>query len=93
VYTIRRRWRLPAARIHYISNADVLARHWSAVHGHLLRRHGTPVAEADSRLLASVRIPGSVRKEMSIPRLFRSSRLRPERITDLYSEQILFTTL
>lgn len=93
VYTIRQRWRLRAVRLHYISNPELLAEHWPAVHRRLFLSHGAPLAEADSRLLSATRIPGAVRKEMSLPRLFRSPHLRPEQVTDLYSEMILLPHL
>lgn len=88
VYTLRRRWRLRAARLHYLGDRAVFRRCWRTVQRGLLARHGALLLEADARLLADLAIPGSLRKRMGMPRLCRSA-LRPEQVTDLYSEVIL----
>jgi hypothetical protein len=89
VYTIRSRWRMRAARFHYVSNPTTFGRSWRSIQKRLLRRHGALLGEADSRLLAGVSIPGSFLRPMPSPRLYRSSRLRPEQVPDLYGEVIL----
>ena len=75
--------------MHFISNPAMLARGWPAVWRALWRRHRAVFGECDSRLLRGVEVPGSQRRRLSIPRLFRSDRLRPEDIPNLYSEMIL----
>ncbi len=88
VYTLRRRWRLRAARLHYLSNRKAFPGYWPAIRRSLVARHRAWLAEADSRLLSGLHLSGAVRKRMGMPRLFRSA-LQPEQVTDLYSEVIL----
>jgi hypothetical protein len=89
VFTIGRRRGLRTARIRSISDPPVLARTWATVQRALWRKYRVVLAECDSRLLRQVTIPGSRTKVLSIPRLFRSDRLTPEQIPNLYSELIL----
>lgn len=88
VYTLRRRWRLRTARLHYLSNRKAFPGYWPAIRRSLVARHRAWLAEADSRLLSGLHLSGAVRKRMGMPRLFRSA-LHPEQVTDLYSEVIL----
>lgn len=88
VYTLRRRWRLRTARLHYLSNRKAFPGYWPAIRRSLVARHRAWLAEADSRLLSGLHLSGAVRKRMGMPRLFRSA-LQPEQVTDLYSEVIL----
>ena len=89
VYAVRSRWKLPSARIHYLSDKSIFERCWPSIHLNLLGRHGTVFAEAASRILSGIRIAGSVRKQMRAPRLFQSTRLSPEQVNDLYTEIVL----
>ncbi|TVP43558.1 MAG: GNAT family N-acetyltransferase [Gemmatimonadales bacterium] len=89
VYTLRTRWRLPTARFHYLSDHVQFPELWPGIQRHLMHRHGSVLGEAESRLLAGIRVPGSMTKAMAGPRLFKSRRLRPEEVRELYSEVIL----
>jgi hypothetical protein len=89
VYTLGRRRRVATARLHYISDAEVFRRVWPRIQRRLMRRHGALLAECDARLLARVEVPGCTRVRRRVPRIFKSARLRPERITSLYSEVVL----
>jgi hypothetical protein len=89
VYTIRPRWKMRSARIHYLSDKTIFERCWPRIHLNLLGRHGTVFAEAASRILSGIRIAGSVRKQMRAPPLFRSNRLSPQQVNDLYTEIVL----
>jgi hypothetical protein len=89
VLTLGRYRLFPSARIHFVSDQAVLAESWPTVQRSLWRRHRAVLAQCDSRLLRGVVLPGSRPTAMSIPRLYRSDRLRPEQIPNLYSELIL----
>lgn len=89
VYTIGRRRLLPSARLHYVSDPKTLAMSWPAVQRSLWRRHRAVFAECDTRLLDGVTVPWSRRRRLTIPRLYRSTRLEPRQISNLYSEMIL----
>ncbi len=89
VYTVgRRRW-LRSARIHFISDMAVLQEGWPAAQRALWRECRAVLAECDARLLRGSSVPGRRESLMSIPRLYRSDRLRPEQIPNLYSELVL----
>jgi hypothetical protein len=89
VFTIRSRWKLPSARIHYLSDKTIFERCWPRIHHSMLGRYGTVFAEAASQILSGIRIAGSFRKQMRAPRLFRSTHLSPEQVNDLYTEIVL----
>jgi hypothetical protein len=89
VFTLGRRRGLRTARIGFISDPSLFAQTWATVQGGLWRQHRAVLAECDSRLLPQVAGAGSRTKAMAIPRLFRSDRLSPEQIPNLYSELIL----
>lgn len=89
VYTIGRRRLAPSTRLHFVSDPEVFARCWPAVQLGLWRRHRAVFAECDSRLLRGVTVRGSRRERLAVPRLFRSHRLTPDQIPNLYSEMVL----
>jgi hypothetical protein len=93
VYSMRTRWCMRTAHLQHVSDRQLFRRCWPRIHQTLLVRHGVFFAEADSRLLAGVAIPGSIRKRMGDPRLFKSRRLRPEQVPNLYTELILLDLL
>jgi hypothetical protein len=93
VYTVRPRKGMRTARFHYLSDRHAFGRAWPSIHRWLLARHGVAFGELDARLIAGVSVPGSVRKELGLPRLFRSETLRPDQIPELYSEIILLGIL
>jgi hypothetical protein len=89
VYTLGRRFRLRTARLHYVSDRERFASSLPMIQRSLLCRHGTVLAECDSRLVASLDIPSSYQKELPIPRLFLSPSLTKDQINNLYSELVL----
>lgn len=93
VYTVRPRKGMRTARFHYVSDRYAFGRAWPSIHRWLLAHHGVAFGEMDARLIAGVTVPGSVRKELRLPRLYRSETLRPDQIPELYSEIILLGIL
>lgn len=89
VYTMGRRRKLRTARIHYCSDKGRLVRDLFPIQMHLMRSHGAMIAECDSRLVEDIELPSSYKKPMRIPRLFKSSRLKREQVSNLYSEVVL----
>ena len=89
VYSTGARWGLQTARIHYLSDPKRFAAHLPRIQHSLMGRHGTLLLECDERFLNGMRIPLSFTKRLLIPRLFRSPRLSPGAITNLYSELVM----
>jgi hypothetical protein len=89
VYSMRTRMCIRTAHFQHVSDPQLFRRFWSRIHQSLLVHRGALLGEADSRLLSGVDIPGSFRKRMGDPRLFKSNRLRAEQVPNLYSELIL----
>lgn len=86
IFTSGRRRRLPCARIHYFSNPARLPPLLPTLQRSLWKHHGLVLAECDERMVEGLELARSVRKRLSIPRLFRSSRLSNHQIPNLYSE-------
>jgi hypothetical protein len=93
VYSVRSRKGARTARFHYLSDRKAFARVWPAIHRWLLARRGIAFGEIDARLLEGVVVSGSVRREMTLSRLYRSATLRSDQVPELYSEIILLGIL
>ena len=60
-----------------------------AVRAHLFRRHRAVIAECDGRLVEGIDLPASLTIRREFPRLYRSERLEPREVPNLYSEIML----
>jgi hypothetical protein len=77
---------IPLAAILHVSNPGLLQRTIFPLTRHLLIRHRLPATVAELRLIGH-RPPLSV-KVTSWPKMYRSDRLEPDQIDDLYSELV-----
>jgi hypothetical protein len=89
VYGLGQRFRLPTARIHHVTDPEILASTLGAVFRALVRRHGVCGVEFDRRLLGRALPAGTILRELPAPRLYRSPDRQPHELTDLFSEMIL----
>lgn len=77
------------ARVVHLSHGGRFESALGAIGWHLLTRHRARWIEWDSRWLGGRLPPGAVRRPLPSPRMFKSDRLRPEQIDNLYSEIVL----
>ena len=85
----------PYCHIHYISDARVFARHSLRARAAISEHARTRIAVVDARFLRGHKLPFSSRLPTEFTKLYRSSRLKPEQIDNLYSELTLldFSTI
>ena len=84
----RGRWRrIPTARLRWIT-PGVLAEVAPALLRALRRHLGAILLEVDARHVPEG-MPGVMRRELAVPRMFRSSGMRPVDVQDVYSEFVL----
>ncbi len=72
--------------IQYISNRDLFHRHSMAIRRAIAHESHTPFILLDARFTALQRPPYSLELPLKFTKLYRSSRLRPIAIDNLYSE-------
>ncbi len=89
VYTLGQWRHLPLGHIHYVSDRREFLKNLGGIQQALWARHRVFLAECDERLLAGARIPWSYKRPLKIPRLFKSSRVQREGLSNLYSEVVL----
>jgi hypothetical protein len=88
VYGLGRRRGLPTAKVHHVSDPARFRAALRPVLRALLRRHGRLLLEFDERLVPDP--PREARRVSLEPsRLYRSPRLRPEDVSNVYSELTL----
>jgi len=83
-----RRRLVPTARVHFISDPAAFAEALPAIQRKLMKS-GIFLVECDDRLMKDVSVPFSGRIRLPVTRLYKSNALRPEDISNLYSEMIL----
>ncbi len=86
VLTLGRRRRLKTARIHHISNPRIFREGIWSLRGQLLKAHGVLLCEWDERLLGGLKIHGTTRIPLPVPRIFRSDQVEARELSNLYSE-------
>ena len=89
VYTRRPSSRPARLRVHYVSDPVCLVRNLGNVAAELHARERVWLCEIDQRLLGKARPGRSITRRLNLPRLYRSTRLRPEQIPSIYSELVL----
>ena len=80
---------LPFHKIYYLNSTDLFLKNLSFFRFHLPRVLKSFGFIIDSRFLKKKIIPVSLRKEFSVPMLYRSRRVQPNQIDYLYSEYFL----
>jgi hypothetical protein len=88
IFSRARRWKSPAARIHYISSVSAFVRTLPTLQAAFVRM-GLPILVCDDRLLNGAPVPLSRRVPIPHPRLLRSPDFEPSEISNLYSELVL----
>jgi hypothetical protein len=84
-YKVGRWKRLPSARVIHVSDRGAFARHLSLLRNHFLLAHGLVTTSIETRFIESApRFAHRLQRTQA--KLFRSSTLRDQQITDLYSE-------
>lgn len=89
VFTKTKGKRFQFAHVHHLSNGAVFARNLDRVRLHLLLSLGTPLVMIDARLITGLHLPHSREVSLGVPHVFRSERLSPGQVDNLYSELIL----
>ena len=86
VLTLGRRRRLRTARIHYLSDPKIFAQGIWSLRRRLFEEDGIVLCEWDERLLGGLEVPRTRRIRLPVSRIFRSSRIKAEQLSNLYSE-------
>jgi GNAT superfamily N-acetyltransferase len=75
--------------IHYISHPAIFLENLNRIKFHLFLSNGTLLTLLQSRLVGDADIPHSKISVYKAPTLFKSSRLKPQQVDNLYSELML----
>lgn len=89
IYTLVKNYRFPYIYIHYVSNLDIFARYSGIIRRELISAQRMPWVVIDSRLVRGIDLPLCFELPFAMSRLYKSPRLKPEQIDNLYSELIL----
>lgn len=89
VFSIARRRGLRVAKIHHVGGDAELADALPDIGRHVTNRYRVLAFDCDDRLTGSTRLRWSVRRELTVPRLYRSETLSPPQISELHSEIVL----
>ena len=89
VYSLVRRRGLRVAKVHHAGGEVRLTTALPDIGRFLTRNHGIMAFDCDDRLLGSTRYRWGVRRELSVPRLYRSESLAPPQVSELHSEMVL----
>jgi hypothetical protein len=89
LYTTNRHPILSYCHIQSISNISLFDHYQATIRNLISRETGIPLIVIDSRLVASGNFPFSIEIPLGRPRIYRSQKLQPAQIDNLYSEYIL----
>jgi hypothetical protein len=89
LYSPLKRKRIPYAHIQYISDPEFFARAYRPIRNAVLRTTRSLFIMIDSRFVENMKLPLSLAMPFRAPKQYRSQRLRPCQIDNLYSEVIL----
>ena len=95
LYTHVVRHRLPYVHVHYFSDRGLFARREPAIRAALLGRHDARFVAVDTRLVGEMPLRRGFRFWAPANGLFKSARVRPDQVDNLYSDVVLLdlTTL
>jgi hypothetical protein len=88
IYTVQRS-HFPYCYIQFISNPDLFAQQSIEIRRAIADRHKLRLLLVDSRLVKDLNLPWTVELPMPFFKLYRSERLTPPQIDNLYSELVL----
>jgi hypothetical protein len=80
---------IPYCYIHYLSNRPLFVEHHAAIRSRLMRNTRGQFVAVDSRHLAEVKLPYSLRAR-AVEKLYRPTNVAPHEVDNLYSEMVLF---
>jgi hypothetical protein len=89
VYTRVKGSKIPYYYILYISNPKLFSKYSNTIRCKIVSGSKTPFILVDSRLIHHVKLPFSFNLPFRSIKLYKSSRLQPEKIDNLYSELVL----
>lgn len=89
VYTLNQSGRFPYCCLQYISNVQCFAEASVALRLCLAKQHQTPFIFVDSRFIAGVDLPWTIEVPLKFTKLYKSDRLAPPQIDNLYTELML----
>ena len=89
IYTKIEAKKHPYCHIQYISDPEQFSKYSKDIRYQIYRNDNTRLIVVDSRLVSSIKIPLSFILPFEIISLYKSSNLTPEKIDNLYSENIL----
>jgi hypothetical protein len=88
IYTVQRS-HFPYCYIQSISNPDLFAQQSLEIRSAITDRHRLRLLLVDSRLVKNLDLPWTVELPMQFTKLYKSERLAPQQIDNLYSELVL----
>lgn len=88
IYTVQRS-HFPYCYIQFISNPDLFAQKSLKIRTAIANRHNLRLLLVDSRLVKDLNLPWTVELPIQFTKLYRSERLTPQQIDNLYSELVL----
>jgi hypothetical protein len=89
IFTIVGKTRFPYCFIQYISNLELFSIYSRTIRSRVAKTGLTPIVLVDSRLVRGIKLSFSYELPIRFPKLYKSSRLQPEQIDNLYSELVL----
>lgn len=77
------------SHIQYVSDCKIFAQYSDVICQAIVQKNKTRLVVIDKRMVKNLNIPFSIESPFKLPRLYKSSTLKPENIDNLYSEIIL----
>jgi hypothetical protein len=88
IYTVQRS-HFPYCHIQFISNPDLFVKQNLEIRRAITDRHRLCLLLVDSRLVKDLNVPCTIELPMRFTKLYKSERLTPQQIDNLYSELVL----
>lgn len=89
VFTLIKNTKFPYCYIQYLSNSELFARYSMTMRQAIAIKHDTSIILIDRRLLRGTKPAFCFNLPVKTCKLYKSSRLKPEQIDNLYSEMVI----
>ena len=89
IFTLVKNTKFPYSYIQYIGNSGLFARYSLAIRQAIAKINRTYFVLVDTRLLQGAKLPWRFNLPIEICRLYKSSRVKPQEIDNLYSELVV----
>ncbi|MGB5631345.1 MAG: hypothetical protein WBM86_01030, partial [Waterburya sp.] len=89
IFTLVKNAKFPYSHMQYLGNPELFARYSLAIRQAIAKIGGTPLVLIDRRLLKGTKPAFCFNLPIKICKLYKSSRLKPEQIDNLYSELMI----